>query len=170
MKPIFDLNDLMVEQLRELYDIEVQLGAFSAELGGVASNELLKIALTKYHRIVNDNQIVLKQVFNDLFTRKRGERNEIIRLMELHTDQILKRCDSPELIDAAIVIGLQRIIHYKIASYGAVATYAKIQELFNEAAKLHSLVEIEKKSDRQLAILADGVINRQVELVKGVDS
>lgn len=161
MKQILDLNDLMVEQLRELYDAEVQLVPFLEKLRWEASDFQLTQLLAKYQKITDDNHWVLKQVFNDLFTQKRGERNESVRLMEQHTDEIIKRCATNEVKDAAIIISLQHIIHFKIASYGAVATYANIMGLYNDAAKLHELVELEKRTDRKLAMLADGEIDRK---------
>lgn len=161
MKQILDLNDLMVEQLRELYDAEVQLVPFVEKLREKAADRHLSDLLAKYKKITDDNHWVLKQVFNDLFTQKRGERNESIRLMEDHAAQIMERCATNEVKDAAIIISLQHIIHFKIASYGAVATYANIIGLYNDAAKLHELVELEKRMDRKLAMLADGELDRK---------
>jgi len=161
MKEILDLNDLMVEQLRELYDAEVQLAPFLEKMRLEAKSYQLTQLITKYQKTADDNHWVLKQVFNDLFVQKRGEKNESIRLMEEQTEGILSRCRTSEVKDAAIIISLQHIIHYKIASYGAVATYANIIGLYNDASKLHQLVELEKRTDRQLAMLADGEIDRK---------
>lgn len=161
MKQILDLNDLMVEQLRELYDAEVQLAPFLEKMRLESSNYQLTQLIVKYQKVTDDNHWVLKQVFNDLFMQKRGEKNESVRLMEDQTLQILERCGTPEVKDAAIIISLQHIIHFKIASYGAVATYANIMGLYNDASKLHLLVELEKKTDRKLAMLADGEVDRK---------
>lgn len=161
MKQILDLNDLMVEQLRELYDAEVQLAPFLEKIRLEARSYQLTQLIGKYQKISDDNHWVLKQVFNDLFVQKRGEKSASIRLMEDQTFEILSRCNTNEIKDAAIIIGLQHIIHFKIASYGAVATYANIIGLYNDASKLHQLVELEKKMDRQLAMLADGEIDRK---------
>ncbi len=161
MKKILDLNDLMVEQLRELYDAEIQLVPFLEKMRLLATNHLLVKLITKYQRTTDDNHWVLKQVFNDLFMQKRGEKNAAVRLMEDQTLEILERCATPEVKDAAIIISLQHIVHFKIASYGAVATYANIMGLYGDASKLHMLVELEKKIDRQLAMLADGEVDRK---------
>ncbi len=161
MKEILDLNDLMVEQLRELYDAEVQLAPFLEKMRLDVKSYQLEQLIKKYQKTADDNHWVLKQVFNDLFVQKRGERNESIRLMEERSEQILARCQTPEVKDAAIIICLQHIIHYKIASYGAVATYANIIGLYDDASKLHQLVELEKQTDRRLAMLADGEIDRK---------
>lgn len=161
MKQILDLNDLMVEQLRELYDAELQLVPFLETLRTESTSYPLAQLLLKYQKLADDNHWVLKQIFNDLFKQKRGERNESVRLMEEHTNELLKRCETNEVKDAAIIISLQHIIHYKIASYGAVATYANIIGLYNDASKLHEVVELEKKTDRKLAMLADSEVDRK---------
>lgn len=161
MKEILDLNDLMVEQLRELYDAEVELAPFLERMRNTAKSYQLGQLLEKYMKITDDNHWVLKQVFNDLFVQKRGEKNASVRLMEEQTLHILERCRTNEVKDAAIIISVQHIIHFKIASYGAVATYANIIGLYNDAAKLHQLVELEKRIDRQLAMLADADVDRR---------
>lgn len=161
MKRILDLNDLMIEQLRDLYDAEVHLTSFLEKMRWEASDDQLTRLIAEYQKITDDNHWVLKQVFNDLFIQKRGEKNEIIRLMEHLSDEILKKCCTHEVKDAAIIVSVQHIIHYKIASYGAVATYANIIGLYNDAFKLHELVELEKRTDRRLAMLADGDLDRR---------
>ncbi|MFY0605622.1 MAG: DUF892 family protein [Cyclobacteriaceae bacterium] len=161
MKPILDLSDLMVEQLRELFDAELQLVEFLNKMRLEATNYQLIKLVEKYQKTTDDNQWVLRQIFNDLFVQKRGEKNESIRLMEENSLAILKRCRTGEVRDAAIIISLQHIIHFKIASYGAVATYANIMHLYNDAQKLHQIVELEKKTDRLLAMLADGEVDRK---------
>lgn len=161
MKQILDLNDLMVEQLRELYDAELQLVSFLERMKPETTSYPLAQLLIKYQKITDDNHWVLKQVFNDLFKQKRGEKNKAIRLMEDQTDELLKRCNTDEVKDAAIIICLQHIIHYKVASYGAVATYANIIGLYNDASKLHEVVELEKTTDRKLAMLADSEVDRK---------
>ncbi len=161
MNPILDLNDLMIEQLRELYDAELHLSEFLGEMRLQAVDHQLVKLIEKYQKTSEDNQWVLKQVFNDLFTQKRGAKNEAIRLMESQSNKIINRCKTNEVKDAAIIIGIQHIIHYKIASYGAVATYANVIGLYKDAGKLHELVELEKKTDRHLAMLADSEIDRK---------
>ncbi len=161
MKPILDLSDLMVEQLRELFDAELQLVKFLDTMRLEATDYQLIKLIDKYQKTTDDSQWVLQQIFNDLFMQKRGEKNESVRLMEYNTLEILGRCKTPEVKDAAIIISLQHIIHFKIASYGAVATYANIIHLHNDAQKLHQIVELEKKADRHFAMLADGDIDRK---------
>lgn len=161
MKQILDLNDLMVEQLRELYDAELHLVPFLEQLKADVTSYPLAQLLLRYQKIADDNHWVLKQVFNDLFKQKRGEKNDAIRLMEEQAMELLQRCHTNEVKDAAIIISVQHIIHYKIASYGAVATYANIIGLYNDASKLHEVVELEKKIDRKLAMLADSEVDRK---------
>ena len=164
MKKIADLQDLMIEQLREIYDAEVQLIPFVQKLTLEVSDDKLKELLVEYNNTTADNQLILKQVFNDLFTQKRGEKNTIMRRMIYQTEELLDRCIDFKVKDAAIITSVQHIIHFKIATYGAAATYANIMGLYDDATKLHNMLELEKRMDVQLKVLADGVVDRKAYL------
>lgn len=164
MKKIADLQDLMIEQLREIYDAEVQLIPFIKKLAFEVSDEKLKELLVTYDNNTADNQLILKQVFNDLFTQKRGEKNTIMRRMIYQTEELSDRCIDYKVKDAAIITSVQHIIHFKIATYGAAATYANIMGLYDDATKLHNLLELEKRMDTQLKVLADAVVDRKAYL------
>lgn len=161
MKAILDLNDLMVEQLRELYDAELLLMSFADDLSGKAANTELQMLLQEYAGHTHDNHWVLKQVFNNLFTQKRGEKAHSLRQLQTDTRELIDRCHTDQVRDATVILGLQHIIHYKIATYGAVCTYANILGLYDDAAKLHDVLEREKNMDRKLAVLADTEVDRE---------
>ncbi|MFT6856166.1 MAG: ferritin-like metal-binding protein YciE [Cyclobacteriaceae bacterium] len=160
MKNILDIHDLLVLQLRNLYDAESQLKPFLRGLLTHASHASLRVMLKSYINLNNDNFYRLEQVFADLFTEGTGEKNVIIRSMADHTLDLLSTCRTPEVTDAALVLSLQQIMHYKIASYGAVCTYAKILGVYDDGAKLHQVLDGEKKMDRLLVSLADLEIDR----------
>lgn len=160
MKQLLDLNDLLTEQLREIYDAEIHLTPFLDELANQVHHLSLYDLIVQYNSQTSDNHWVLKQVFNNLFTQKRGEKSSAVRQMMKDLSVITQKCRTVEIKEASIILGLQHIIHYKIATYGALCTYAKILSLYEDASRLHDLLAAEKILDRKLAMLADEDIYR----------
>lgn len=154
-----NLNDLMEEQLREMYDGESQFSKALSLILPMATNSKLCELIIEYQKNSEDQIIRLKQVFNLLFKQKRGESNEVIRAMIHEAQNIIDRSMDFAVMDAGIVTTLQHIIHYKIAAYGAICNYSNILGLYEEAGIIHKNLEVEKRYDRELANLAQSSIN-----------
>lgn len=161
MKTILDLHDLLVEQLRELYDAELFLREVLPEIKENAWHSGLRRVIDEYELQVTDNHMTLLQVFNDLFTLEFGERSYAVRSMIKFNQSIIEACQTPEVTDAAIVLAIQQVLHFKIASYGAVCTYAKVLGVYDDGELLHQILDSEKKLDRKLVALADLEIDRK---------
>lgn len=74
-------------------------------------------------------------------------------------DGILEETEPGAVRDAAIIAAAQKVEHYEIASYGTIATYAKLlgqKEVMN--LMLETLKE-EKTTDKDLTKLAKSEIN-----------
>ena len=115
------------------------------------------IFLNKYFKMKNKYVLFLKR----LFVQKRGERSEPIVSMIDQLEDLVLRCEDKEILDAVIIVNLQHIIHYKIASYGAICTYLKHLGLHEEAEIMHLSLEMEKTNDRQFSMIAYLFIDRE---------
>jgi ferritin-like metal-binding protein YciE len=161
MKKITNLEDLMVEQLRNLYHGEKELKELLPRIVKYAHEPRLRQIVDDY-LINNESQLMrLRQVFEFLFLQKRGETCKAMKAMIKEAINIIIRSSDHEVRDAGLITALQHIIHYKMAGYGAVCTYAKMLERFDVGAIVHVNLEKEKKVDRKLAMLAGEVINRR---------
>ena len=70
---------------------------------------------------------------------------------------------SPEVLDAAIIAGSQKIEHYEIACYGTARTYAQQLGLTQVAQLLQQTLDEEYKADELLTQLAVSSVNLQAE-------
>jgi ferritin-like metal-binding protein YciE len=70
---------------------------------------------------------------------------------------------SPEVMDAAIIGGNQKIEHYEIACYGTARTYAQQLGLTEVAQLLQETLDEEYKADEILTTLAVTGINQTAE-------
>ncbi|MEQ9301940.1 MAG: DUF892 family protein [Cyclobacteriaceae bacterium] len=161
MNRIKDLHDLFIEQLRDLYNGETLIKEAFGETFERATNKDLKQVLTSYKSEQEEQRIRLQQVFEIIFYQKRGEKNQIIMSMLEDTKRLSDRCDDMHTRDAALITTLQHIIHYKIAAYGALSTYARRLEHYDAGEILHHNLTIEKEIDRKLVVIAESSVNSE---------
>jgi len=161
MKKIVDLRDLMIEQLRHLYHGEKQFDKALPTLITRVEEPRLKQIVKDYLFDHEDQIMRLRQAFARLYVQSYGETCEAMKVMITEAQDIMSRSADEEVMDAGLITSLQHIIHYEIAGYGAVCTYAKMLGLSDIAAILHKNLEEKKKTDRQLAILAEEVVNEK---------
>lgn len=164
MKSISDLKDLMVEQLRGLYFAETQLKSFLVKVDLLVTQPDLKKILKEYVKENEDQILKLKRAFNHLYVQKRGETCKAMEGLIKESYSLIKKSSEPQILEATIITVLQHIIHYKIAGYGAVCTYAKMLDMLDVAELIHPNLETEKKTDKQLAIVAEEVVNKRALL------
>ena len=69
--------------------------------------------------------------------------------------------------DAAVTASVQRIIHYKIAGYGAIASYAKSLGRHDDAQHFAQLAERDRAVDAELSDLAKGTLNPEAIVAPG---
>jgi ferritin-like metal-binding protein YciE len=68
--------------------------------------------------------------------------------------ELLKMDAEPEVLDAGMIAGAQRVEHYEIAGYGTVRTYAELLGRTEWAQLLEQTLQEEKDTDSKLNQLA----------------
>lgn len=159
MKKITDLKDLMIDQMRDLYRGEKKLDKQLKKVSKIVQEPGLKQVVDDY-LFENEGQIMrLRQAFELLYVQKRGKDCEPMRVMIKGLKRLEVQCEDPSVLDAGVIVALQHMIHYEMAGYGAVCTYAQMLGLDNVAAIIHKNLEEERKMDRNLVLLAEQVVN-----------
>jgi len=158
-KDIFDLYDLLLEQLRDLYDGEVQQTSFLKKLLDSAESYELSEFLA-YHLKETEHQIRrIKEVFESLDESPKGELCDGIKGLIKEAQKLADRCMNEEVRDAALITAIQHINHYEMAGYGTAIAYAKTLERHDIAEPLLDTLREEKRADMGLSDLAEGEIN-----------
>ena len=161
MNRIKDLHDLFIEQLRDLFNGETLIKEAFKETFECATNHDLKAVLANYKSEQEEQWMRLQQVFEILFYQKRGEKNQSIKTMIEDAQQLFDRCDDLPTRDAALITTLQHIAHYKIATYGALSTFARRLEHYDAGEILHQNLQVEKGIDRELVVIAESSVNSE---------
>src|SRR5262245_10435364 len=119
------LQDLLVDQLQDLYDAEQRLVKALPKMAEAAHCADLKEAFN-HHLEETQRQVErLEHVFEELGCEAEAKTCEAMKgLMAEGEEAIdLEGCD--DVRDAALIAAAQRVEHYEIAGYGTVRTFAQ---------------------------------------------
>lgn len=159
MDKIIALNDLLIEQIRDLYNGELQQLAILPEWRNKVYTTELEDIIDFHIRETKVQVDRLKYIFNQLGTKPLGQRCKVMKTLIKSSVELIDRSADPEVRDAVIVVSLQKMNHYEIAGYGTAIAYARALHFDETAAALLETLREEKTSDLDLSRLAEEKIN-----------
>lgn len=157
------LNDLFVDELRDLYNAENQLVKALPKMARAAESSDLRNALEEHLNQTKTQIQRLDKVFQSLDVPERGKECAGMKGIIQEGQQLLKEKASPAVKDAGIVTAAQKTEHYEIASYGSVCTFAERLGYRDQAALLKQNLSEEKKADELLTRIAERHINKEAK-------
>jgi len=157
------LYDLLVDELRDLYDAENQLVKALPKVAAAVSSSELKEALEEHFEQTRGHVERLQDVFEHLGESPRGTHCDGMEGLLKEGQKMMEKKGEDAVIDAGIISAAQRVEHYEIAGYGCVISFAK-RLGHSEAAKLLSeILEEEKAADEKLTEIAESAVNVEAE-------
>lgn len=154
------LTDLLVAELRELYDGEHQLTKALERLAAAADSDGVRSAFASHLAETRAHVSRLAQIFVTLGVRPDATPCAGIAGIAADGERILERSGVVgALKDAALIANAQKIEHYEIASYGTAAAWAATLGLTEVAEALQQTLEEEKAADQALNDLAIQEVN-----------
>ena len=156
-----NMQDLLIEELRDIYHAEKQLTRALPKMARAASNEQLKQAFTQHLEETQGQIERLEQVFEKLDTRTRGKHCHAMEGLIEEAKEIMEMGLTPELQDVALIAAAQKVEHYEIAGYGTLHALAQSAGLDEVAQLLEQTLNEEKKTDELLNKLAISDVNKK---------
>lgn len=164
MVALNDLNDLLVDQLKDLYNAEGQLTKALPKMAKKATNPELKKAF-ETHLAETQQQISrLEQVFEALGEKPKGKTCHAMKGLIEEAQEVLSEDAEDAVRDAALIAAAQRVEHYEIAGYGTVRTYAESLGHKEAARLLQQTLDEEGKTDKLLTQIAETCVNQIAEM------
>ena len=157
------LQELYVEQLKDIYDAENQLMKALPKMAKEASNEELKAAF-EHHLEQTEEQISrLDRIFEELGEKSKGHKCKAMAGLVEEGKELMQEDADPDVMDAGLICAAQKIEHYEIATYGCLRTYAEMLGFDEQADLLQESLDEEKDTDENLTELAVSCINLEAE-------
>jgi len=157
------LQDLFVDQLKDLYNAENQLIKALPKMAKAASNPELQQAFTTHLEETRQHAERIEQVLDKMGEKAKGKKCKAMEGLLEEGKEMMDEDAEPEVMDAGLIAAAQRVEHYEIAGYGCVRTYAKLLGNEQAAKLLQQTLDEEGNTDKKLTDLAESVINLEAQ-------
>ena len=149
MSDIARLSDLYIDELKDLWSANDQMGRVLKKIAPKATNPKLKEFLTSSQDGIASHTNLLKAL---IANQDEKVSKEHCKGMEGLVTEAVKHTidDAPDkgpVLDAAIIAQYQRMTHYGIAGFGTVAAFAKALKLKDDHKQLKAAVKDMKGAD-----------------------
>ena len=151
------LEDLFLDELKDLYNAETQLTKALPKMAKAAASEELRTAFEN-HLAETEKQIErLEHIFEELDESPKGKRcKAMVGLIE-EGKELIEADGDDAVKDAALIAAAQKVEHYEIAGYGTVRTYAQLLGNKQAADLLQETLDEEAATDEKLTELAQSI-------------
>lgn len=164
MSSVNSLQELLIEEIKDIYDAEKQLVKALPKMAKAATNSELKDGFNQHLEETKNHVTRLEQVFETLGEKPKGKTCKAMQGLVDEGGEAID-LDGPDAVrDACLIGAAQRVEHYEIAAYGTVRTLAETLGLSEVADLLQQTLDEEKKTDETLSEVAD-TVNQEAELV-----
>ena len=161
MASLESLDDLLQDELRDMYDAEKQLTKALPKMAKNATSEELKQAFEEHLSQTEQHVERLEQAFEQLDIPARSKKCEGMKGLIAEGQEMMSEADDDATRDAVMIASAQKIEHYEIASYGSARTWANQLGKSEVASLLEETLEEEKETDQRLTTIAESMVNPQ---------
>ncbi len=154
------LNDLFVDMIKDLYSAESQLVKALPKMAKKATNPELKKGFEQHLQETINQKERLEKIAEMLDISPKGKKCAAMEGLIEEPEEIISEIADPQVLDAGLIAAAQKVEHYEIASYGTVATFAKILGNSEIENLLRETEKEEKGADEKLGKVAQSTVNQ----------
>jgi ferritin-like metal-binding protein YciE len=151
------LEDLFVEELKDLYSAETQLTKALPKMAKAATSKELKAGFEKHLKQTEGHVNRLEKIFDELGVSPKGKKCKAMEGLIEEGAELIEEDADEDVKDAALIAAAQRVEHYEIAGYGCVRTYATLMGNDKVAKLLQQTLNEEGDTDKALTKLAERI-------------
>ena len=159
MPKITTLEDLLLEELKDLFDAENQLTRALPKMAKAATAPELKAAFQEHLEVTKQQVERLQQVFEQIGKPAKGKKCEAMKGLITEGKDLMEEDILPEILDAGLIGAAQRVEHYEMAGYGTVRTMAEVLGHADAARLLDQTLKEEEEADKKLTMIARKFVN-----------
>jgi len=155
------LNDLLINELSDLYSAEKQLVKALPKVAEAATSENLRSAIES-HLEETENQVSrLDQIFEQLGEKPKRKKCKAMEGLIEEGKEIIDSRMIAEVKDAALIGAAQKVEHYEMAGYGTARALAETLGMSDVAEILQQTLDEEGQADKKLNDIALSEVNRE---------
>jgi len=155
------MEDLFIDELKDLYDAEKQIVKALPKMMKAATSEDLKAAFEEHLEVTKNQVQRLEDIFGKLDVTPKGKKCHGMQGLLEEGQELIEKEDPSPLLDAGLIAAAQKVEHYEMAGYGTARTFAQMLGHKEAAQLLEETLNEEKETDEKLTDLAESVINEE---------
>ncbi len=153
------LQELLVDELKDLYNAENQIIKALPRMAKKATNEQLRVAFERHLDETRTHAGRLEQIAEEMNFTLRGKKCLGMQGLLEEGKELMSEGLDDEALDAGMIGAAQKVEHYEIAAYGTARTHASQLGLKRVARLLQQTLDEEARTDKKLTGLAESMIN-----------
>lgn len=157
MTAINSLKDLLVDEIKDLYDAENQLIKALPKMAKAAANPVLKDGFTSHLAQTKQHATRLERIAEILGTEPTGKKCHAMKGLVDEGAEAIEADAPPALRDANLIGAAQRVEHYEMAAYGTARAFAEELGEDTIAQLLQETLDEEGDTDKKLTALSAAV-------------
>ena len=153
------LQELLVDELKDLFNAENQIIKALPRMAKAASSPELKRAFEK-HLVETRRQVTrLEQIGRALDVKLTGKKCKGMEGLIEEGKELLSEGLDESAVDAGLIAAAQKVEHYEMAAYGTARTHARLLGHGKIAQLLQQTLDEEGATDKKLTMLAERIVN-----------
>jgi ferritin-like metal-binding protein YciE len=153
------LEELLVDELKDLYSAETQIVKALPKMMKAAGSPELKRAFERHLEETRRQVERLNQIADNLDIKLTGKKCKGMEGLIEEGKEIMEEDLDENAVDAGLIGAAQKVEHYEIAAYGTARTHAQLLGLTKVARLLQQTLDEEGATDKKLTALAESIIN-----------
>ena len=157
------LNELYVEELKDLYSAENQILKALPKMIKAATHPELVEAFATHLEQTQTHVDRLRQIFAELGEKPTGKKCKGMEGVIADGAELIDEDPEPMVLDPGLISAAQHVEHYEMAGYGSVRAWAEQLGFAKQAELLQQTLQEEKETDELLTQLAEQVVNPEAD-------
>lgn len=158
---INNLQQLYIDQLRDLFSAETQLIAALPDMAANATDEGLRDAFNHHLDETRTQRARLQEICGFHSAAPEGEDCDAMRGLIKEATKHVANTEMGSVRDAVLIASGNRVEHYEIAAYGVARAFAECLGYDEDVRLLTKSIEEEGAADQTLTKIASGGLFRQ---------
>jgi ferritin-like metal-binding protein YciE len=158
------LRELLIDQMRDLYDAEKQLVKALPKMAKTASNDELREAFENHLEQTRGHVERLERAFEMMAANAKSKPCQAMKGLVEEGKETMEEDLSEPLLDSAIICAAQKVEHYEIAGYGTLVAWANSIGLSEVAEVFEETLQEEKEADEKLTQVAGEILAEAGEM------
>jgi ferritin-like metal-binding protein YciE len=166
MSKMATMDDLFLDEIRDLYDAEKQLTKALPKMAKAVASDQLRQAFEEHLGQTEVHVERLEQIFESLAQASSGKKCAAMSGLIKEGDELAGDTEQTAVRDAGLIAAAQKVEHYEIAGYGSARAHAEILGHTSAVRLLDETLAEEKETNEKLNSLAEMGINKEAAHIR----